>query len=299
MNEIKYYDIGLNLFCAQFKHPEKVLQRAWEQNVACILTGSDPEDNRKIDAYLQAHPEYDYTDDKAVDAFVEGYNSVQSDEKYYIDADQAAAKMKNEVYREINREHFGSEYALQVYNQDTYEKARGLNASCGLSYDDFYDYYFGTRYLFADKDDDGKSISGSKKEKIVAFIDGMDITDEQKDALYLAAGYTEKSLKTAPWNGGSGKYAKSSGGGKRRSGGRSKQNIGVIPTTNRKKRSTVSSGIDIRDLFGGQSAARSTDASAALLEIIDKYYGGDAFAAAMDGGRRAKGKTKVDFRVKA
>ena len=57
MNEIKYYDIGLNLFCAQFKHPEKVLQRAWEQNVACILTGSDPEDNRKIEAYLQAHPE--------------------------------------------------------------------------------------------------------------------------------------------------------------------------------------------------------------------------------------------------
>ncbi len=57
MNEIKYYDIGLNLFCAQFKHPEKVLQRAWEQNVACILTGSDPEDNRKIEAYQRAHPE--------------------------------------------------------------------------------------------------------------------------------------------------------------------------------------------------------------------------------------------------
>jgi len=50
--EIKYYDIGLNLFCAQFKHPDKVLQRAAEHGVACILTGSDPKENRTIHEYL-------------------------------------------------------------------------------------------------------------------------------------------------------------------------------------------------------------------------------------------------------
>ena len=54
---IEYYDIGLNLFCAQFKHPDAILQRAAEQGVCCILTGSDPEENRKIDEYLKAHPE--------------------------------------------------------------------------------------------------------------------------------------------------------------------------------------------------------------------------------------------------
>ena len=54
---IKYYDIGLNLFSAQFKHPDKVLQRAAEAGVACILTGSDPKENRTIDAYLSDHPE--------------------------------------------------------------------------------------------------------------------------------------------------------------------------------------------------------------------------------------------------
>ncbi|MBR6172695.1 MAG: TatD family hydrolase [Eubacterium sp.] len=53
----KYYDIGLNLFSRQFKHPEKVLQRAAEQGVTCILTGSDPKENRMIDAFLREHTE--------------------------------------------------------------------------------------------------------------------------------------------------------------------------------------------------------------------------------------------------
>lgn len=54
---IKYYDIGLNLFCAQFKHPDTILQRASETGVACILTGSDMKEDRKVDEYLRAHPE--------------------------------------------------------------------------------------------------------------------------------------------------------------------------------------------------------------------------------------------------
>ena len=57
MDMIRYYDIGLNLFSPQFKHPEKVLQRAWEQGVACILTGSDPKENHRIDSFLLEHPE--------------------------------------------------------------------------------------------------------------------------------------------------------------------------------------------------------------------------------------------------
>ena len=43
-------------------------------------------------------------DVEAIEAFVEGYNSRQSDEKYYIDADGARTKMLDEVYREVNRE---------------------------------------------------------------------------------------------------------------------------------------------------------------------------------------------------
>ena len=30
MKPIKYYDIGLNLFCRQFPDPERIIGEAWE-----------------------------------------------------------------------------------------------------------------------------------------------------------------------------------------------------------------------------------------------------------------------------
>ena len=38
---IDYYDIGLNLFCRQFKEPDKIIKEAEENKVCCILTGAD------------------------------------------------------------------------------------------------------------------------------------------------------------------------------------------------------------------------------------------------------------------
>lgn len=55
---IKYYDIGLNLFCRQFPEPEKVLREAWENEVCCILTGTDSKENRKIDNFVKNHDAY-------------------------------------------------------------------------------------------------------------------------------------------------------------------------------------------------------------------------------------------------
>ena len=45
----------------------------------------------------------------------------------------------------------------------------------------------------------GKTVSGSKKAKVMAAIDAMEITDSQKTALYYAAGYKESTLSDAPW----------------------------------------------------------------------------------------------------
>lgn len=41
MGFVKYYDIGLNLFCKQFPDPEKIIRDAEENEVCCILTGTD------------------------------------------------------------------------------------------------------------------------------------------------------------------------------------------------------------------------------------------------------------------
>ena len=40
----------------------------------------------------------------------------------------------------------------------------------------------------------------TRKEKVMGVIDGMNITDAQKDTLYSAAGYKESTLDEAPWH---------------------------------------------------------------------------------------------------
>lgn len=56
--EVKYYDIGVNLFCRQFKEPEEIINNAADSNVCCILTGTDAKENNKIDKFVQTHNVY-------------------------------------------------------------------------------------------------------------------------------------------------------------------------------------------------------------------------------------------------
>lgn len=158
-----------------------------------------------VSDYLKAHPELSTDNDAAIAEYAELYG---------ITEDQAESRMDAIVYREANREVFGAEYALRTYNADVYDKARAAYAK-GVSYETYYDYYFATKEMHADKDENGKSISGSKKAKIVEYINSLDIPPEQKDALYVAAGYTAKSARNQKWNGGSGGSGGRRGRGKR------------------------------------------------------------------------------------
>lgn len=158
-----------------------------------------------VSDYLKAHPELSTDNDAAIAEYAE---------QYEITEDQAESRMDAIVYREANREVFGAEYALRTYNADVYDKARAAYAE-GVSYETYYDYYFATKEMHADKDENGKSISGSKKAKVVEYINSLDIPPEQKDALYVAAGYTAKSARNQKWNGGSGGSGGRSGRGKR------------------------------------------------------------------------------------
>ena len=158
-----------------------------------------------VNDYLKAHPELSTDNDAAIAEYAE---------QYEITEDQAESRMDAIVYREANREVFGAEYALRTYNADVYDKARTAYAK-GVSYETYYDYYFATKEMHADKDENGKSISGSKKAKVVEYINSLDIPPEQKDALYVAAGYTAKSARNQKWNGGSGGSGGRRGRGKR------------------------------------------------------------------------------------
>lgn len=166
-----------------------------------------------------------------------------------------AGEDEDTAYREANKDCFGAEYALQAYNKDVYERAQDAKRN-GVSYDDFYTYYFGTKdikatgtesaasqkfdYLrrsgisedaqaeiyFADMASDktlltqaeleisagitpaqyysykAATSSMSKKAEKLEAIAAMDLTAEQKDALYYSEGWAESKIYEAPWRSG-------------------------------------------------------------------------------------------------
>ena len=183
------------------------------------------------------------------------YNEIGEEltEKAYIDI----------IYREVNREVFGAEYALQTYDDDTYKNAAEA-VNNGATYDLYYDAYFGTKNIEGDYDTDkGRDKTGTarlnkwaevnkldasrsekvalartllkiddekikeaqdsevdlydyinflcdtgvmssgvnltKKDKVLSYINRMQISRKEKDAFYLLAGYSEKTLSDAPW----------------------------------------------------------------------------------------------------
>lgn len=79
------------------------------------------------------------------------------------------------------------------------DKALGAEEN-GISLDQYFAYKDSISGLQADKDANGKSISGSKKAKVIAAINELDMTPEQKDFLYLEEGYKKADLYKTPWH---------------------------------------------------------------------------------------------------
>lgn len=86
-----------------------------------------------------------------------------------------------------------------VLSEETYDKLTEARSG-GISAKVWMKYWQQKAELSADKDENGKSISGSKKAKILALINSLQLTTEQKDLLYRAEGYAERDLYKAPWH---------------------------------------------------------------------------------------------------
>lgn len=56
--DIKYYDIGLNLFSRSFPDPERIISQAEGAGIRCILTGSDREENELVNDFVKTHDLY-------------------------------------------------------------------------------------------------------------------------------------------------------------------------------------------------------------------------------------------------
>ena len=92
-----------------------------------------------------------------------------------------------DAYRAANKECFGAEYALQTYNKDVYQRAISAKSN-GVSYDDFYTYYFGTKDI---KSTAEKSAATQKFEWLQSS--GLDLTAQAE--IYFADMASDTTLE--------------------------------------------------------------------------------------------------------
>lgn len=69
----------------------------------------------------------------------------------------------------------------------------------GIDGDLFIQFKIATDGIAGDKGRDGKTIPNSKKKKVMDAINRLEISKEEKDALYYAAGYSASTIRDAPW----------------------------------------------------------------------------------------------------
>ena len=107
-----------------------------------------------------------------------------------MDEEEAASRVR---YWDFCEEHPG--YDLSESNVNDYlEFAEPAN----ISLDVFTQYVEGTKGLETIKDEWG-DVELSVRDQVLEVIDSLPLTWQQKDALYLAAGYAESKIWDVPW----------------------------------------------------------------------------------------------------
>ena len=92
--------------------------------------------------------------------------------------------------------------SLHGYMGKRYKQTTGYDdvRSAGVSLTDYAKVREFWSEAEADKDRNGKTVNGSKRDKVAAYIHSLRLPDAKKDALYLAMGYSESTLEDAPWH---------------------------------------------------------------------------------------------------
>lgn len=89
-------------------------------------------------------------------------------------------------------------YTMIRGNSDRYDELRDLGFTPAESVD-LYDYIGEMNKLSSDTDAEGNTIPGSKKAKVIDYIDTLDLTPDEKDLIFSA--FTSyKGLEDTPWH---------------------------------------------------------------------------------------------------
>ena len=138
-----------------------------------------------------------YEIDELDDAYFDGEVSLSTVRSMYIKyggytAEEAEEEITVLEFVKQNPACDGIRYAA-VSGYNDYCKRTGVNPAT------FYDVWKFKNDAGSDYDVDGE-VTVSKKEKVMDYIDGLNLTKSQKDSLYYACGYAESTLNETPWH---------------------------------------------------------------------------------------------------
>ena len=158
-----------------------------------------------VNDYLKAHPELSTDNDAAIAEYAE---------RYEITEDQAESRMDAIVYREANREVFGADMrCAPTTRTSTTRPAPRMQRAFPTT--PTTTTTLPQRRCTPTRTRTARAFPDRRRQKLWEYINSLDIPPEQKDALYVAAGYTAKSARNQKWNGGSGGSGGRRGRGKR------------------------------------------------------------------------------------
>lgn len=148
----------------------------------------------KLQMYMDTGVEYDDLEEAYLDGTISYVQAVEDYVAYGgLDAETAAEK----VYVMDFKHEYGWTDEISYSAASTYVESV---EDAGISLRDFMAFWTTKSSTHADVDENGEAISGSKKEKILAYIDGLNLTGSQKDTLYFCCDYAESKLGEAPWH---------------------------------------------------------------------------------------------------
>ena len=108
------------------------------------------------------------------------------------DEEEAASKVSYWDFIEVYPQY------KSVYTEAQVEKYHEFAEPADISVDVYAQFINGTKGLETIKDEWG-DVEVTKREQVLEVIDSLDLTWQQKDALYLAAGYSESKIWDVPW----------------------------------------------------------------------------------------------------
>ena len=160
-------------------------------------TGKSRAETAEEVAEWEAEKSTGYAYDDIKEAFLDGeLTSGEAMAKYKAYGKTAAEAKELVTKLEFQKKWPGTD-GISASAVKSYQK---YCAPAGVSGTLFYQVHEFEDDAHADVDKNGNSINGTKRKKVLNYIDALPLNTKQKDALYYAFGWAKSTLDEAPWH---------------------------------------------------------------------------------------------------